>query len=154
MTTTVNVTWATRLPLDQDTIFDFAALGGAASASPGDKTVHATFTVDADDFAAAMAEALDRLAKIADGHPIAVEILTHDEQDRRDAEPRFPVLAGLAEAAAVLDVNKQRASQLQTRQGFPAPVAVLRSGPVWRVDDLERFAATWDRKPGRPRKTA
>jgi hypothetical protein len=80
----------------------------------------------------------------------SVEVLADAEVDRRLAEPAFPELAGIAEVAQLLGVSKQRASELQTREGFPAPVAVLRSGPIWRKEDLSSFAARWERKPGRP----
>lgn len=153
MTYTAEATWHTHQTLTDDLIFDFAALGGAAAATPGDHTVHATFTVDGATLVDAMDDAVVRLAAIADGEPVAIEILTHTEADRRNAEPRFPPLAGIAEVAQILGINKQRASQLQTRTGFPPPVAVLRSGPVWRARDIEAFGVGWERRPGRPRKT-
>lgn len=61
---------------------------------------------------------------------------------------------GLAEAATFLGVSKQRVGQLdETRpKGFPPPVTRLACGPVWLAQDIERFASTWDHKPGRPKK--
>jgi hypothetical protein len=60
--------------------------------------------------------------------------------------------AGVAELAKIFGVSRQRMSELRTRRDFPAPVAELASGPVWRVANLTRFLETWERRPGRPRK--
>jgi hypothetical protein len=56
---------------------------------------------------------------------------------------------GAAEVAASLGVGRQRLAELRLRDDFPAPVAELASGPVWRGSTLLRFVATWDRRPGR-----
>lgn len=50
-------------------------------------------------------------------------------------------LAGRTELAEMLGVSRQRARQLTERPDFPAPVAVMRRGPIWRVEDLEHWAA-------------
>ena len=68
--------------------------------------------------------------------------------DLAQLPPRF---LRTKESAEFLGLSKQRASAIQTRADFPAPVAVLRSGPVWRHADVARFS-TVPRKPGRPRK--
>lgn len=62
-------------------------------------------------------------------------------------------LAGVTEAASLMRVSRQRATQLSQRPGFPAPVAVLAMGPVWLRADLERYQLTRNTKPGRPRLT-
>lgn len=49
-------------------------------------------------------------------------------------------------------MTRQRASELQNRDGFPEPIVRLASGPIWKKDSLERFAASWPRRSGRPRK--
>jgi hypothetical protein len=59
-------------------------------------------------------------------------------------------LAGLAEAAEILGVSKQRVTELRAQPAFPAPVAELKSGPVWTRDSIEEFAQTRRRQPGRP----
>jgi hypothetical protein len=76
------------------------------------------------------------------------EVMTEDYRDRSlEREPeRF---VGVAEVADLLGVSKQRVSQLEAVDGFPAPVARLASGPVWRVSNLQRFVEGWHRKPGR-----
>ena len=58
---------------------------------------------------------------------------------------------GAAEVAEFLGVSKQRVSELRSAGRMPAPVAELRSGPVWAVSSLQRFVDSWDRRPGRPR---
>jgi hypothetical protein len=62
--------------------------------------------------------------------------------------------AGVSEVAALLNVSRQRVAELRAREDFPAPVAELAAGPVWRVTSLKRFLAEWPRKPGRPRRAA
>jgi hypothetical protein len=78
--------------------------------------------------------------------------VTEAEADRRSAEPPFPELAGAAEVATMLGISRQRLHALRDRHEFPAPVATLAAGPVWRKGDLTRFAEGWHRKPGRPPK--
>lgn len=61
-------------------------------------------------------------------------------------------LMGVAEAARHLGVSRQRVSNLRKRHpGFPDPVALLSTGPVWLAQDIEAFALI-PRKVGRPRK--
>ena len=66
---------------------------------------------------------------------------------------RFPKLAGLAEVASLAGVSRQRAAQLANHPDFPAPVARLAMGPVWREADVQKFLDT-PRKPGRKPKEA
>jgi hypothetical protein len=61
---------------------------------------------------------------------------------------KFPKLAGLAEVASLAGVSRQRAGQYAAHPDFPAPVARLAMGPVWRESDVLRFLAT-PRRPGR-----
>jgi len=49
-------------------------------------------------------------------------------------------LAGRTELAEMLGVSRQRARQLTERPDFPAPVALMRRGPIWRIEDLEQWA--------------
>jgi hypothetical protein len=62
-------------------------------------------------------------------------------------------LAGLAEVAEILAVPKRTAARYVRREGFPAPLERLASGPVW----LRREVREWGRKQlplrtGRPPK--
>ncbi len=50
-------------------------------------------------------------------------------------------LLGMAEAASVLGVSKQRLSKLiESYADFPAPVANLRAGRIWASEDVEAWA--------------
>lgn len=84
---------------------------------------------------------------------VHVEAMTYAEQDRLLEEPAFPRLTCVSEIAEMLGVTSQRVSALRHRPDFPAPVAELRSGPIWRLADIQRFVEMWPRKPGRPRTT-
>lgn len=61
-------------------------------------------------------------------------------------------LVGLSEIAMMLDVTKQRASQLvRDYQDFPTPVAELASGRIWETAAIEAWAKAHPvRSPGRP----
>jgi hypothetical protein len=61
-----------------------------------------------------------------------------------------PRLAGVAEAAQVMDWDKRRVVTYITRGRFPQPIQSLASGRVWIRDDVERFAEEW-RARRRPR---
>ena len=79
----------------------------------------------------------------------AVEWTRFEEQLK---EPTYPEVVGIAELAEMLKVSKQRASELARDERFPRPHQMLASGPVWIAPNVRDFAATWVRKPGRPRK--
>ena len=62
-------------------------------------------------------------------------------------------LASLAEIADVLGVHKNTALRYTARDDFPAPLDRLAVGPVWRIGDVEEWAAkTLPLTGGRPRK--
>ena len=54
-------------------------------------------------------------------------------------------LAGRTELAEMLGVSRQRARTLTERDDFPAPIAQMRRGPIWRIEDIE----TWAKQVGR-----
>jgi len=130
--------------------------GGTAAG--GGNGYDATFTVTAPTVtsAAAVGAKVFATAARAAGLPtlpvVHLEVETVEETDRKLAIPDVE-LVGIAEIADILGVNRQRASMLQTRQGFPPPAARLRAGPVWMLRDIDAFRDTWTRAPGRPRKT-
>lgn len=78
--------------------------------------------------------------------------LIDERLDELELEEPADTIVGVAEVAELLGVQKQRVPQLRVTQGFPAPIAELASGPVWKGSSLRRFAETWERKPGRPRR--
>ncbi len=82
------------------------------------------------------------------GEARGVRAQTVAEQERELATPAVPVLVGLSEVGEMFGVTRQRVTQLRARPDFPAPVAVLRSGPVWTAPSLRHFLATWNRTPG------
>ena len=147
---TVTVTWDATDPVTVDQLERVAALAGAVAGEPGRIQVECTMTVEADSIATAVGTVVPRLLLEIPGEVAWVEILTTAEADRRLAEPAFPELVGITEIADMLDVTRQWASALQTNGDFPAPVAILASGPVWRRADLSTFELLWKRKGGRP----
>jgi hypothetical protein len=49
-------------------------------------------------------------------------------------------LAGSKEGAELLGVGPNHFNVLRRRRELPAPVAELACGPIWRVEDLEKWA--------------
>ena len=58
----------------------------------------------------------------------------------------LPDLAGVAEAAAIMDWDKRRVITYLDRGSFPEPFAALASGRVWIRDDVEAFAAAYRKR--------
>lgn len=52
----------------------------------------------------------------------------------------FPELVGATEIAELLGVTRQRVQQLAGLPDFPEPVARLKMGSVWRLDDVRAWA--------------
>lgn len=124
--------------------------GVAIGVDPGGVTLQ--FDVAAPSRNAAIGEGLALITRTAP----ALEVKRIDTQTveelERELETDHTDYAGLAEAAQILGVSRQRASAIAKRPGFPAPVGVPASGPIWRGADVRRFAAGRVRRPGRPRK--
>ena len=59
--------------------------------------------------------------------------------------PSVPPLVAAQEIALMLDVSRQRVSQLAASAGFPEPVAELGVGRIWLREDIE----AWARETGR-----
>jgi predicted DNA-binding transcriptional regulator AlpA len=59
---------------------------------------------------------------------------------------QVPTLAGTAEVAQALGCKKQQVYALRRREDFPEPVMVLAATPIWMMEDVESFAATWKRR--------
>ncbi|MFE0774811.1 hypothetical protein [Streptomyces sp. NPDC058861] len=83
---------------------------------------------------------------------VGVEVVTEAELDRRNAEKDVPALAGVGEIAELFGVTRGRAGQLTKRDDFPPAVAILKSGPVYVMEQVQAFGQRWDRKGGRPAK--
>lgn len=92
-------------------------------------------------------------AGISFGGIAHVEVMTEEYLDREvDEEPE--TYLGVTEVARELHVSRQRVSELRRSEAFPAPIADLAAGPVWKGSSLKRFIEGWERRPGRPRKDA
>ncbi len=112
----------------------------------------------------------DALDAVSDGYGLVIDVISkaghsqagllrldarsEDELDQELVAPNFPLLLGVAELAELLDVSKQRASELARSSTFPRPVADLASGPVWLEPTVQRFLEEWERRPGRPAQQA
>jgi hypothetical protein len=149
---TVELILEARDPLTEDALLEVAEVGGAASGRPGETRLSTVLTVRAEDVGEAGAAAIETVTRRVAGRVIAIEVMTTEEADRRLAE--VAPLVGITEIAGMLDISRQRVSTLSRRGDFPAPLARLASGPVWRKGDLSTFASGWRRSPGRPRKAA
>jgi len=148
----VEVTIEAARSLTEADLTAVAAIGGAAAGNIGEHRLETMLTVSA----ATLAEAAKKGAKMVTdrvaGRAVVVEAMTMDEADRR-LEDR-PAIVGVTEVAGMLHISKQRVSTLSKREDFPAPLARLGSGAVWRAGDLSTFAQGWQRKAGRPKKVA
>ena len=86
---------------------------------------------------------------------VRTEAVRQDVLDAENTEPTLPELVSAPEAGEILGVSPQRVHELAAgRPGFPDPVYELRTGKLWLRAAMEAFAQRWERKPGRPRKTA
>lgn len=144
--------------VDEDALFD--ALESLESHSPsasiGDDRFGVRLFMSASDPATAIQKAETKVARSLRSKKLSgyvlqkVEALTIEALASEAQVTNFPRLVGVAEVAQMLDVTKQRVSQLMEGSRFPRPAAVLASTPVWLEQSIRAFASSWDRKPGRP----
>lgn len=85
---------------------------------------------------------------------VEIEAKTLERLEREIETPNYPDLCGITELARMIGVTRQRASALAASPGFPRPLAVLASGPVWPKAWVQRFVDAWPRRAGRPSKAA
>lgn len=116
-----------------------------------DVTVHAPAAMDIWDAGRKLADVVDQLVGV---RPIGVEVITEAELSRRASEPTMPELVSATEIAHKLGVSRQRVHKLRSMRSFPAPLADLGGGAVWDAAAVRKFAAGWERKPGRPHAAA
>ncbi|HRE03826.1 MAG TPA: hypothetical protein PLV68_21195 [Ilumatobacteraceae bacterium] len=91
------------------------------------------------------------LATLGDGWTLTgVQVQTEAAFDAELERPAIPPLVGLAEAAGILGVSRQRVGQLVDRL---LPVARLASGPVFLESAVLAFKAE-PRRVGRPTSVA
>lgn len=89
------------------------------------------------------------------GDTIELRILTEDQREAEAQAPTMPTLVSATGAAEILGVQRQRVHQLyKNNSRFPAPLVQLATGPVWDEKAIEWFNSIWERKAGRPTKSA
>jgi predicted DNA-binding transcriptional regulator AlpA len=59
-----------------------------------------------------------------------------------------------ADVARLLEVSRERVSQLAGRDDFPAALGRVGKSLVWSRADVERWAEGWARRSGRPPRAA
>ena len=134
--------------------------GASVSAGPNARGVSCTASLRATSFPDACALAVESFEKAMFNLGVSFELGQADvmTDEFLEAELAHPddtaILAGVREIAEMLKVSPQRVSELRHRPDFPAPVAELAAGPVWRVSSLRRFIQEWPRRPGRPAKVS
>jgi hypothetical protein len=112
-------------------------------------------TVQADSAAEAAQTAMERVRSVfPPSVPLQPVRLYIDEVGSPSEQPSEQDLLGIAELAMMLDVTKQRASDLARNPDFPRPLQELKAGPVWARSSIARYLKTWDRRPGRPARRA
>lgn len=143
-------------------INDLATLVGGyhGVASGNDQGWSVVVSVDASSpsgaYTAAMAivRAASGKAGLPDRPVVDVRIVRSDILDIEQSVPNIPDLVSGPEVAAMLGVNRQRVHQLaHGHPAFPKPLYRLGVGSLWDRRAIEEFAAGWERKPGRPRRT-
>lgn len=156
---TVHADFALARELTADDLFDDLQLPKmlhelSPSFSLGDRTLGVTASIEAHDPIHAAELVNVRLSLELRGYEptlIAVDVETWEATDAALEQPNFPQLLGAAEVGELLDVSRQRVHQLHTqRDDFPPAIVQLRMGPLWLKTAIEAWAATWERKPGRP----
>lgn len=149
---TVEIAVRTTHPITEELLFAVAEIGGVATGHVGQHALETTLTVRARSLMDAGKEGMRKVLAIAPGATARAEVMTIEEFDRREAEMiERRKLVGISEVARALGITKQRVSVLSKRSDFPAPLARLTSGPVWRIGDISTFAGGWQRKAGRPK---
>jgi hypothetical protein len=101
---------------------------------------------DADGWLGRIGE-LEVRARTRDGCVSALRRLT--AEDAALIVEERPPLVGVSEAADILGWDRRRVATYVSRGAFPAPLATLASGRVWRRDDVEAFARDRARRKGR-----
>lgn len=161
----VRLTFEGKGDLDDEAVMDLAGeledpYSGAVSHRGSTFTVQLAVSrgYGVDRLDAILRDVTDDVSSIAFGiglHDVDVveaEIMLWDRFEAQLNEPTFPDIIGVSELSELLKVSKARASELARFPGFPAPIAILKSGPVWVEANVKHYAETWVRKPGRPKK--
>ena len=128
----------------------------AGRAMPGRVSVQ--LAVDAATLHQAAEEARREVTSVLRDHGHTARLARMDvmswEEFEAELEGAPPEIVGIQEIADILEVSRQRAHQLVKRDDFPEPLARLASGAIWSGATVRRWAATWERRTGRPPKSA
>ena len=104
---------------------------------------------------AALDQARGLVAGLVDFDVVGIDVLHEPIFIRRSEIPSYPEIVSAVEAAEMLGVSRQRVHQLYAdNEQFPTALYHLKTGPLWVKGTIEHFAKVWERKPGRPKKTA
>lgn len=127
----------------------------AAVIGVGERVLSAQACVEATDASTAVRALSDALRASAAKHRFptgaAVEMRVLPWATFETETHALPDLVSGAEAALMLGVTRQRVHQLATMHPrFPRPVYELGVGKLWLRAGIVAFAASWERKPGRP----
>ncbi len=136
-----------------ETLLD-ALAAYAPVVSYGRGSLSIRLTVEADSVRHAIDNALDVVTSspsVNVASIVRVEAQTDESLGQELGIDDVPDLIGVAELANLLNISKQRASELARQPDFPAPRDVLAAGPIWSRATVLRYARTWKRQPGRPR---
>ena len=142
-----------RLEAFADRLLAFDGVGGGDGAA-----YDAQLSIQTDTLAQAVSRALAVFGDARDraGLPawpyVELETKTEARLEAELARPTFPEVVGVAEAAGLLGLSRQRLFQLMARDDFPPPMVRLAAGPVWLASSIRAFERGWDRRPGRRRK--
>lgn len=133
----------------------------SASVTFGDGWISAQAEVDepnGSEAVTAVAEAMAKAAAAAGldcGDMIEVHVQPWADFEAELERPTLPDLVSGPEVAELLGITRQRVHQLaHEHPDFPEPAYQLGVGTLWFRRGIERFAETWQRRPGRPRRTA
>ena len=80
------------------------------------------------------------VATVIDEAPRRVAVTREDDYVREAQAPTLPELVSAPVIAELLGISRQRVHQLQSTPGFPAPLVVLRTGPVWDRRAVEAYS--------------
>jgi zinc-ribbon domain len=136
-----------------------ALAGHYVSGGVGGRAWTARVTLAADSPALAVGEASVRVggAALDAGLPewpfVRIEAVRGDVLAEDLERPQLPELVSAPEAAEILGVSPQRVHVLARENSrFPKPILTLQTGKIWLRAAIIKFAETWERKPGRPKK--
>jgi hypothetical protein len=123
---------------------------GIVAVAPGGYQLTITMPAEVTDgLLDAIREALETLAELLPAWtPVQVDAMTPQRQTQMLAEmPCLDLLdlldlVDLDEVADIIGVGRQQALTMAQDAGFPAPAAVLDSGPVWRAEAVHVWATT------------